>query len=203
MAQSTAFAQVSSFLPVDTAVQEVPSISYHSLSIFPAGRAAILSWSTEWENSNAGFEIQYRKQGHWRKIGFQAGRKDSAHLKFYRFRTEQLPAGLHQFRLRQWSVDGKIEDSAPLSVRIYDRSLAWQLLATKTGPVVKMVLDSAYDEAFILTLFDEYGQLLLQQAVDKPSGSHQIAVDLTALAGQAYHWQLHNERGSWHQQLRQ
>ena len=201
-AQSAIFAQAAAFFPTDTLEGSPPTVAYHSLSIISTGRTAVLHWATKQENNNAGFEIQYRRQGHWQKVGFQAGAKSSRHLCFYSFSTALLPAGLHEFRLRQWSTDGTISCTAPLRVRIYDRSLGWELLVTHTEHIVKMVLNSDYSEGFLLSLFDDYGQVIYQQQLRKPAGNHQINIDLTAVDGKAHHWQLHNERGSWHQELR-
>ncbi|MEO0726655.1 MAG: hypothetical protein AAFZ63_19075 [Bacteroidota bacterium] len=201
VAQPTIFAQAAAFLPDDTVVQSVPTVVYHSLSIIPTGRKAVLNWATAAEHNNAGFEIQYHRQGRWQKVGFQVGALNSTHLQYYRFCTKSLPPGLHQFRLCQWSSDGKLAHSEPLRVRIEDRTLVWEIAANKTGPVINMIINSAYDEYFLLSLFDDYGQLIYQQRLNKPAGSHQVSVDLTAVYGKAYHWQLHNERGSWHQAL--
>ncbi|MEL6657271.1 MAG: hypothetical protein AAFY48_13805 [Bacteroidota bacterium] len=201
VAQSTIFAQAADFLPHDTIVQSAPTVTYHSLSIIPTGRKAVLNWATTAERHNVGFEVQYQRQGRWQKVGFQAGALKSRHLQYYRFCTESLPPGLHQFRLCQWSSDGKFAYSAPLRVRVEDRTLVWEIAANKTGPVINMVINSAYSEDFLLSLFDDYGQLIYQQHLNKPAGSHQVSVDLTAVYGKAYHWQLHNKRGSWHQAL--
>jgi hypothetical protein len=75
------------------------------------GAAATLRWETASETNNAGFAVQHQgpdQQG-FGELGFVESRATSGTTEepeTYRFRTEDLAPGTHQFRLRQVDLDG-------------------------------------------------------------------------------------------------
>ena len=84
------------------------------------GTTAVLAWKTSSETNNAGFEVQHRgpDASGYDKLGFVEGAGSTREPQSYRFRTEDLPPGPHQFRLRQVDTDGTSSLSDPVSVEV-------------------------------------------------------------------------------------
>ena len=84
---------------------------------------AILQWRTASETNNAGFEIQHRasSDGAWQIRGFTESKATggtTSDPQSYRFRTEPLDLGTHQFRLRQIDLDGSSTTTDPIAVTV-------------------------------------------------------------------------------------
>ncbi len=81
----------------------------------------LLSWKTTSETNNAGFEIQHRRfinipDQNWTRIGWIGGAGSTNTPQDYQFRTHDLQAGPHQFRLKQVDLDGAFIYSKTLEV---------------------------------------------------------------------------------------
>ncbi|MEM6336116.1 MAG: T9SS type A sorting domain-containing protein, partial [Bacteroidota bacterium] len=84
------------------------------------GSDVVLSWATATETNNAGFAVEHsvldvtgeRVAGsEWREVGFVEGAGTVETPRAYGFRVSDLPAGTHQFRLKQVDFDGAFEYS--------------------------------------------------------------------------------------------
>ena len=74
-------------------------------------RDAVLTWHTQTEINNAGFEILRYVQGDWEVADFVTGAGHSFTTQNYQRTIYDLSAGSHLFRLRQIDFDGRIEYS--------------------------------------------------------------------------------------------
>lgn len=76
-------------------------------------RSVILSWVTQAEVNNSGFDIERRgingAAGNWIKIGFAAGNGTTNEPKQYTFNDENLKTGKYEYRLRQVDFNGSYE----------------------------------------------------------------------------------------------
>ncbi len=91
-----------------------------SLSSFTASvdkRNVTLTWVTEWEHNNSGFDIERATSlnlpeggtSEWKKISFIPGHGTSNIANGYLFRDEKLKAGNYQYRLKQIDFNGNYE----------------------------------------------------------------------------------------------
>ena len=82
------------------------------LSSFTAnviGKSVKLSWQTETEVNNYGFEIERSiAKGNWEKIGFVNGSGNSNSQKNYTFEDKNLIVGKYHYRLKQLDNDGQL-----------------------------------------------------------------------------------------------
>jgi len=90
------------------------------LSMFSAtinGSTIILTWRTETEVSNYGFEIEKSSQAnHWEKLGFIKGNGNSNSPKEYSFTDFPKEFTNLQYRLKQLDTDGRFQYSNIISV---------------------------------------------------------------------------------------
>jgi hypothetical protein len=69
-----------------------------------------LKWTTSAETNNAGFDIERSAtQNDWRKIGFVAGRGNSAATTDYTFSDKGISEGVYNYRLKQTDFNGNFE----------------------------------------------------------------------------------------------
>jgi hypothetical protein len=111
-------------------------------SVRSDGKAALLTWSTASERNNAGFEVQRligdekTGAGAYEKLGFVEGSGTTDRSQSYRFRTEDLSAGTHRFRLKQVDTDGSAQYTETRHVEIKIES-TYRLVAPTPHPVQK------------------------------------------------------------------
>ena len=70
-----------------------------------------LSWTTESEFINAGFEVQTTSDDDWKAVGFVEGAGTTLEKQNYTYLVKDLEPGKHRFRLKQIDLDGKFEYS--------------------------------------------------------------------------------------------
>jgi len=130
------------------------------------GDAAVeLAWTTASETGSAGFEVQRRgpRTAAWRTVDFVESKADggtTTQPTTYRLRTEALPVGTHQFRLRQVDLDGSahLHETVPVTLRMQE---ALRLSGPTPNPVRgQATLSFAVEEArpTRITLFNALGQ---------------------------------------------
>ncbi len=100
-------------------------VELSSFSASVIGAAIKLSWRTETEVNNYGFEIL--RQGHtstalsvtdWEKIGFVEGYGNSNSPKDYSFTDARVLSGTYSYRLKQIDIDGQFEYSKTIEVNL-------------------------------------------------------------------------------------
>jgi hypothetical protein len=86
-----------------------------SISVFSGSvdkRNVTLTWVTEWELNNSGFDIERRdtvKGTDWQKIAFVSGNGTSNVSHGYIYKDEKLPGSIYQYRLKQIDYNGNFE----------------------------------------------------------------------------------------------
>ena len=124
-----------------------------------------LVWTTASETNNAGFRVQHRdsEDDTWTKLGYvesNASGGTTNEAQTYRFATEDLAMGTHQFRLRQVDLDGTTTVHDPVTVEVQMQE-ALQLAAPTPNPVQdRATLSFAVQEQADtrLTLYNTLGQ---------------------------------------------
>ncbi|MBK7228592.1 MAG: T9SS type A sorting domain-containing protein [Ignavibacteriales bacterium] len=96
-------------------------VELSSFSASTIGSTVKLSWRTETEVNNYGFDVersekQEARSGVWEKIGFVNGNGNSNSPKDYSFEDKTVTAGKHSYRLKQIDNDGQFEYSKTIEV---------------------------------------------------------------------------------------
>ncbi|QQS37024.1 MAG: S8 family serine peptidase [Ignavibacteriales bacterium] len=98
-------------------------VELSSFSVSVKGDKNILTWKTETEINNYGFEVQRnifhdsKKWGEWTKCGFVAGNGNSYKPVTYRFEDETVKSSTVKYRLKQIDTDGKISFSKEIEIK--------------------------------------------------------------------------------------
>jgi hypothetical protein len=84
----------------------------------------VLTWTTATERKNDGFYVQHRRRGGADTTfspledAFLQGAGTTSETQSYRYRTDALAVGTHQFRLKQVDQSGNVTYTDPVSVKI-------------------------------------------------------------------------------------
>ena len=162
----------------------------------------LLTWSTETESRNFGFEPQRNtgSQG-WTRIGFVEGHGSSTAPHSYRFtdRLEDLPhfTPVIRYRLRQIDFDGRSELSPEVEIR-FDRSLPRFELEGYPSPCDEnytLCLTMSEAASTNIRLHDVTGRLVMPIAQNAifPAGSHIIRIHTVDVPSGLYLLVVDNE----------
>ncbi|MFZ5516846.1 MAG: T9SS type A sorting domain-containing protein [Candidatus Zhuqueibacterota bacterium] len=155
-----------------------------------------LSWETQSESNNYGFEIERLAgadgQQDWARIGFVAGHGNSSATLTYSFTDRNAPTGQVQYRLRQIDTDGAFSYSAAVEVTV--TAGTFQLLQNYPNPfnastIIPYHLPAA---GFVrLSLFNLCGQLVATIfAGEQSAGQHQCTLMADQLPSGVYFYKI-------------
>lgn len=101
-------------------VEGVIPVELSSFSVISDRDQIHLSWTTESELNNYGFEIQRKTSPSldWQSIGFISGAGTTALPQFYQYTDRKLSPGQYFYRLKQIDFDGEFAFSALMSAQI-------------------------------------------------------------------------------------
>jgi hypothetical protein len=158
------------------------------------GTEVILSWVTETEVNNYGFEIE-RTNGEleWSKIGFVDGYGNSNSTKRYFF-TDKNPIGgsVFIYRLKQIDNDGRYEYSDEIEVEIISTEFAlYQNYPNPFNPNTKIRYSVPQPSNVIIRVFDILGneiETLVNE--EKPLGTYEIEFSSKVLSSGVYYYIL-------------
>jgi len=134
-----------------------------------SGGSVTLTWTTTSETNNTGFAVEQRASGAeaFGEIGFVEGAGTTTQTQRYRFDATVAEPGTYDYRLRQVDVDGTVEYSPVVTVRVKpDRPYTLQMLgpnpfraetamelAVRTPQTTKAMLYNTLGQR-VATLFD-------------------------------------------------
>ncbi|MEZ5058432.1 MAG: T9SS type A sorting domain-containing protein [Saprospiraceae bacterium] len=126
----------------------------------------LLSWTTETEMDNKGFEVEHSMDGlNWKTLGFVEGKGRSVQTQRYEFQDRNPEDGTNYYRLKQVDFDGKT-DYSPI------RSLDFGNIRTNdmkvfpnpvNGREFTINLPEFEKETGVLRVFDMKGNLQLRK----------------------------------------
>ena len=92
---------------------------------FADGTAIHLRWLTSSELNNAGFQVEHKQSDSFAPIGFIPGNGTTNEPQDYTYTLQEMPAGVHSFRLKQIDFDGTFAYSPIIEVQsnLQDRAL--------------------------------------------------------------------------------
>ncbi|MDW7679925.1 MAG: cohesin domain-containing protein, partial [bacterium] len=101
-------------------VEGVIPVELSSFSVISDRDQIHLSWTTESELNNYGFDVQRKTSSkpEWQSIGFISGAGTTALPQFYQYTDRKLSPGQYFYRLKQIDFDGEFAFSAAMSGQI-------------------------------------------------------------------------------------
>ena len=173
-----------------------------SLSDFKAVSASsdiALSWKTQQEYSNKGFEIERSNNGSdWYAINFINSAGDGSITRNYSYTDKSLAPGAYYYRLKQTDLDGKINYSSIVSATITGKGKV-SLSQNYPNPFINSTtirFDLPNIQRVRLSLLDMSGREV-KVLTDKTAeaGSHIVSLNASGLLHQSYIVQLQTEEG--------
>lgn len=121
------------------------------------GGSVELSWITDSEINNAGFEIQKSIDGiSWEKIGWVEGAGTTNARQHYVYHDQHPHSGNNYYRLKQVDFDGKFEYSGISSSVILNREESLKLSPNPANNYFK-IKGASNDETGVYEVIDELG----------------------------------------------
>jgi len=159
-----------------------------------------LTWKTQSEQNNKGFEIQRSIDAtNWSAIGFVNGAGESSITIDYKYTDKDLAAGIYYYRLRQVDFDNKFTYSPVVSAEI-KASATLVLYQNTPNPFNKSTVirfDLPKQGKIKLAVYDVHGREVKVLVNDvKQAGSHIINFDANTLSSGIYYYRLTTESGN-------
>jgi hypothetical protein len=161
------------------------------------GRDVRLSWTTEWELNNAGFDIERKRksEAQWTKIGFVEGSGTTNQPRSYSYEDKMLSKGVYEYRLKQIDYCGQHEYHQLYSDVIigapsrYDLS---QNYPNPSNPNSKINFSIPIDSRVTLKIYDVTGREVktLLNSEYKEADYYTIEFDGTDLASGVYFYRI-------------
>ncbi len=165
---------------------------------------AVLSWITEAELNNSGFDIERRTTqsgtADWRKLAFVPGQGTSNTPKSYLFEDKKLQTGSYKYRLKQIDYNGNYEyfelESDVVIARPSTFSLS-QNYPNPSNPKSKIDYEIPVDGKVTIRLYDILGKEAVSIVNEsKLAGYYSAEFDGTNLASGVYFYRIMVEGGS-------
>jgi hypothetical protein len=174
-----------------------------SLTDFKATTAnsdILLSWKTQSEQTNRGFEIQRSNNGaDWYAANFVNGAGESAATRNYSYTDKALAPGLYYYRLKQVDNDGVFKNSAVVTATVSGkgRILLFQNSPNPFRGSATIRYDLPNAQKVRLSILDILGrEVKVLTNKQSEAGSHIIPMDATGLSRQLYYIRLQTESGT-------
>ncbi len=162
----------------------VTPVSLAKFSSTVVGKTIQLSWQTETESNNTGFEIQRSSDGiQFSAIGFVASLSlngNSTSTLLYSYTDESHLAGNNFYRLRQIDKDGKYVYST-VSRSVFESYSSIRLFPNPVGNQIKLRINSAAIERLHIRISDQAGKLVKSAEVPLVAGVNEIDMDAAGL----------------------
>lgn len=183
-------------------VYTIIPVELKSFSAAKSAHGVNLSWITESELNNKGFEIECTFSGDlqnvplkdkWKKIGFVVGSGTTTETNEYSFTDKNASNGIVNYRIKQHDFDGtfriygpiEIDNSAPIRFSLE------QNYPNPFNPITTINYSITNSGLVQLKIFNALGEevLLIVNEV-KDYGSHEIKFDASSLPSGVYYYQL-------------
>lgn len=172
-------------------------VTLTNLKATPENKNVAISWQTQSEQNNKGFEIQRSNNNEdWYSIGFVNGAGNSSSTLNYSFIDKEPAPGKYFYRLQQVDLDNRSKLSSTVSATISGKGKT-ALFQNSPNPVKSTTLirfDLPDRQQVRLSVVDMSGrevQTLVNKTADQ--GSHVITLNAASLSKQLYIIRLQTE----------
>ncbi len=163
-----------------------------------AKRSVLLSWATQQEINNRGFEIEREDLNNasagWIKAGFIEGSGTTSETKYYSFSDDKLVSSRYNYRLKQIDNNGNYEYhylSSSVDIGVPGKSELSQNYPNPFNPLTKIDYDIAADDIVNIAVYDVTGKLVKQIVNEfKQAGYYTAEFDASNLASGVYFYKL-------------
>lgn len=172
-------------------------VQMKSLTSSVSGRDVKLSWVTQKEMNNMGFEIQRTKHGEnkFSKVGYVNSKGNSNAATNYEYTDKKLNSGKYDYRLKQIDVNGHgfyfvlnnvVEISIPKQFNLS------QNYPNPFNPVTKIDYELPMDSKVRIVVYDMLGREVknLVSGETKQAGFYTIELNATNLASGTYFYRM-------------
>ncbi|MEI7484417.1 MAG: BNR-repeat neuraminidase N-terminal domain-containing protein [Ignavibacteriota bacterium] len=155
---------LSSFSTFTTTGSDVPlPVQLTSFTSSLKDRDVNLSWKTEKEINNAGFDVERSISGSntWEKVGFVTGKGNSNSMTNYTFEDKKLNTGKYNYRLKQIDYNGNFgyhNLSTAIEVALPTKFNISQNYPNPFNPMTKIDFDLPFDSKVKILLYDMMGR---------------------------------------------
>ena len=152
---------------------------------------ALISWSTAWEQSNAGFEVQMAVRGEaYKPMAFVEGAGTTQEVKEYAYQSPLLQPGIYLFRLKQIDFDGMVSISSTIELSVGNQSGS-SILSLFPNPATESSVLTFFGfegEPYTVSVINQVGQEIIRiNGEMKLEGvPSDITLDLSSLAAGLY-----------------
>jgi hypothetical protein len=155
-----------------------------------------LSWSTEWEQNNKGFNIERKitTSSEWLNIGFVKGKGNSNTTQFYSFNDSKLSVGKYNYRLKQIDYNGnyeyfKLKDN--VIIGIPNKFEISQNYPNPYNPTSKIDFEIPYDVFVSIKIYDVLGREIKTLVNEfKKAGYYSLNFNATSFASGTYFYKM-------------
>ncbi len=154
----------------------------------------VLSWTTESENNNAGFEVERKEEEIWQAIGFVNGNGNSNTPKKYSYIDRNLNTGIYYYRLKQIDLNGNFEYHNLINevvIGIPDKFSLSQNYPNPFNPETNISYSIPSEQFVRLIIYDLTGKEILTLINEvKPPGRYEITFNATSLSSGIYFYKI-------------
>jgi Secretion system C-terminal sorting domain len=171
----------------------IPPLS--SFTVTKLGMNAQLQWTTPWEQSNKGFEIQRSANDslHWQTIAFVNGTGTNQTGASYEYLDKNLATGKFYYRIKQTDLAGNYKLSDNIAI-VFGNVLLLELRQNYPNPfngstTIRFFIPDAGRTQ--LLLYDQMGRLIRTLTDEiKNTGTYQVTVNKSGLSAGMYYYKL-------------
>lgn len=175
-------------------------VELSSFSSSVNGNDVFLSWVTNTETNNSGFQIERKDKyaDEWKNIGFVTGIGTTSEINYYSFFDNNLPTGSYNYRLKQIDFDGSLQYhllNETITIGIPEFFVLEQNYPNPFNPVTKIRFSiptsSERLHSTSLLVYDILGNevaILLNEMME--AGMYEIDFDASALSSGVYFYRL-------------
>jgi len=172
-------------------------VNLSGLTSAVSGRDVNLSWKTEREHNNKGFEILRSKHGenNFISVGFVSSKGNSNSSLNYSFNDAKLNSGKYDYKLKQIDLNGHstyFNLSNFVEVGLPGKFSLSQNYPNPFNPTTKIDFDLPYDSRVSLVIYDMLGREVrtLVSGEFKTAGFYTVSLNATGLSSGTYFYRL-------------
>ena len=171
-------------------------VQLSSFSSALSGRDVKLTWKTDKETNNAGFDVERKLVGtnEWKKAGFVTGKGSSNSPVNYTFDDRKLNSGKYNYRLKQIDYNGNFAYhtlGTVVDVALPTKFSLSQNYPNPFNPTTKIDFDLPFDSKVNIVLYDLTGREVKTLVNDsRTAGFHTVQFNASDLSSGTYFYRI-------------
>ena len=166
-------------------------VELSDLSIKAKGSTLVLSWRTESEINNQGFEIQRSIDGKkFKKVDFVAGSGTSSAVSEYSFTDNKVRKNqMYYYRLKQVDFDGRFDLTKIVSEKVVSQQAVevYDIFPNPTSISAQLNLSINDEQQVQVHVYDQMGKMVNSQKHTLLGGNHSLNLDISNMRAGIYY----------------